>query len=67
MPQTLPLTALEQRDEFASRHMSLSADDVGAMLLAIGAPSLDALIEQTVPAAIVFSAASASVWPLVLV
>jgi glycine dehydrogenase len=52
MPQTLPLSALEQRDEFISRHIGPSADDMSAMLEAIGAPSLDVLIDQTLPAAI---------------
>ncbi len=52
MPQTLPLSALEQRDEFITRHIGPSADDLPAMLAAIGAPSVDALIGETVPAAI---------------
>ena len=52
MPQTLPLTALEQRDEFIARHIGLSAEDMSAMLAAINAPNLDTLINQTVPAAI---------------
>lgn len=52
MPQTLPLSALEQRDEFIGRHIGPSLNDIPAMLEAIGAPTLDALIDQTVPAAI---------------
>ena len=52
MPQTQPLSALEQRDEFINRHLGPSPADIGAMLTAVGAISLDALIEQTVPAAI---------------
>ena len=52
MPQTLPLRALEQRDEFVHRHIGSNPTDIDAMLATIGAPSLDALIEQTVPAAI---------------
>ena len=52
MPQTLSLTTLEQRNEFIARHIGPSADDIPAMLDAIGAPTLDALIEQTVPPAI---------------
>ncbi|MFA5371557.1 MAG: aminomethyl-transferring glycine dehydrogenase [Sideroxydans sp.] len=39
-------------DHFVFRHNGPSAQDVQAMLKAIDAPSLDALIEQTVPAAI---------------
>ena len=49
---TQPLSALEQRDEFIHRHIGPNADETAAMLAALGAPSLDALIEQTVPAAI---------------
>ncbi len=52
LPQTLPLSALEQRDEFIGRHIGPSRNDIPAMLEAIGAPTLDALIGQTVPAAI---------------
>jgi glycine dehydrogenase len=39
-------------DHFVSRHNGSSAQDVQAMLNKIDAPSLDALIAQTVPAAI---------------
>jgi glycine dehydrogenase len=52
MPQTLPLSILEQRDEFISRHIGPSAEDLATMLAAVGASSLDELIAQTVPAAI---------------
>ncbi len=52
MPQTLSLSALEQRDEFINRHIGSDAADIDAMLSVVGAPSVDALIEQTVPAAI---------------
>ena len=52
MPQTLPLNALEQRDEFITRHIGLSTEDMDAMLATINAANLDALIDQTVPAAI---------------
>jgi len=38
--------------DFASRHIGPSSADVDAMLAAVNAPSLDALIEQTVPASI---------------
>ncbi|MDR1934570.1 MAG: aminomethyl-transferring glycine dehydrogenase [Candidatus Accumulibacter sp.] len=47
-----PLSILENREEFLCRHVGPSSDDIPAMLSAIGAPSLDALIEETVPAAI---------------
>ena len=39
-------------DQFVNRHNGPSATDVQAMLNKIAAPSLDALIDQTVPAAI---------------
>ena len=52
MPQNSPLNALENREEFIARHLGPSSDDLPAMLAAIGAPSMEALIAQTVPAAI---------------
>jgi glycine dehydrogenase len=52
MPPTLPLNALEQRDEFINRHLGSAPADIDAMLSAIDATSLEALIAQTVPAAI---------------
>ena len=52
MPLTQPLAALEQHDEFIGRHIGPSAAEMTEMLAAIGAASLDALIDQTVPAAI---------------
>ena len=48
----LPLSALEQRDEFIARHIGPDAAETAAMLAAVGAASLDELIGQTVPAAI---------------
>ena len=52
MPKNPPLSILERRDEFVARHIGPSADDIAAMLAEIGAPSLAALIDETVPAAI---------------
>ncbi|MCP5269002.1 MAG: aminomethyl-transferring glycine dehydrogenase [Zoogloeaceae bacterium] len=52
MTDKISLAALEQRDEFIHRHIGPAAEDMAAMLAAIDAPSLEALIEQTVPAAI---------------
>ena len=46
------LSELEYCDEFIGRHIGPDASSIAAMLATIGAPSLDALIEQTVPAAI---------------
>ena len=47
-----PLSRLEQRDAFIARHVGPNPAEVAKMLAAIGAPTLDALIDQTVPAAI---------------
>ena len=49
---TLPLSALEQHDEFIHRHIGPCAAEATAMLAAIGAESIEQLIAQTVPAAI---------------
>jgi glycine dehydrogenase len=46
------LAELEFRDEFIGRHIGPNEQSISAMLATIGAPSLDSLIEQTVPAAI---------------
>jgi glycine dehydrogenase len=43
---------LEPSDLFAPRHLGPSAADVAAMLATLGCDSLDALVEQTVPATI---------------
>ncbi|MDP3537371.1 MAG: aminomethyl-transferring glycine dehydrogenase [Azonexus sp.] len=52
MPLNQPLSALEQHDEFIGRHIGPCATEMAAMLAAIGAESLEQLIDQTVPAAI---------------
>jgi glycine dehydrogenase len=52
MPLNQPLSALEQHDEFIGRHIGPCATEIAAMLAAIGADSLEQLIDQTVPAAI---------------
>ncbi|MFY9723398.1 MAG: glycine dehydrogenase (aminomethyl-transferring), partial [Azonexus sp.] len=52
MPLNLPLSALEQHDEFIGRHIGPCASEMAAMLAAIGADSIEQLIDQTVPAAI---------------
>ena len=39
-------------DRFARRHIGPSPDERDAMLQAVGAPSLDALIDEAVPASI---------------
>ncbi|MCL2657733.1 MAG: aminomethyl-transferring glycine dehydrogenase [Betaproteobacteria bacterium] len=50
--QSLPLSALEQRDDFIGRHIGPDATETAAMCADIGVASLAALIEETVPAAI---------------
>ncbi|MBI4990411.1 MAG: aminomethyl-transferring glycine dehydrogenase [Rhodocyclales bacterium] len=52
MTSPLPLSALEQRDEFIARHIGPDDAETAAMLATVGAASLDELIGQTVPAAI---------------
>ncbi|MDD5177006.1 MAG: aminomethyl-transferring glycine dehydrogenase [Sterolibacterium sp.] len=52
MTTALPLSALEQHDEFIARHIGHGEADLSAMLATINATSLDQLIDQTVPAAI---------------
>ena len=52
MPLNQPLSALEQRDEFIGRHIGPCATEIADMLAAIGAASLEQLIDQTVPAVI---------------
>ena len=52
MPNTEALSALERRDEFVARHIGPCPEEIAAMLSTLGVSSLDALIEQTVPAAI---------------
>jgi glycine dehydrogenase len=46
------LAALEQRDDFISRHIGPSASDIAAMLASIGASSMEQFVEQTIPATI---------------
>ncbi len=52
MTETRPLDALEMRDDFASRHIGPTRQDVDAMLEVIGVPTLDDLLDRTVPASI---------------
>lgn len=49
---TAPLARLEQRNAFQERHIGPNPAEIAAMLAALGLPSLEALIDQTVPAAI---------------
>jgi glycine dehydrogenase len=52
MLQDLPLAALEDHDAFARRHIGPDAGEQAAMLEALGLTSLDALVEETIPASI---------------
>ena len=52
MTETRPLDALEMREDFASRHIGPTRQDVDAMLEVIGAPTLEDLLDRTVPASI---------------
>ena len=48
---------LESKDRFAARHVGPDDADVAEMLAALGLPSLDALVGETVPADIRLGAA----------
>ena len=52
MTETRPLDAIEMRDDFASRHIGPTPRDIEAMLEVIGVPTLDELLDRTVPASI---------------
>ncbi|MBK5914756.1 aminomethyl-transferring glycine dehydrogenase [Rhodocyclus purpureus] len=52
MTASVSLAALAPNDEFVTRHIAPDAGETAAMLAAVGAESLDALIAETVPAAI---------------
>ena len=52
MTETRPLDAIEMRDDFASRHIGPTPRDIEAMLEVIGVPTLDDLLERTVPVSI---------------
>ena len=54
MTETRPLDVLEMRDDFASRHIGPTRQDVDAMLEAIGVPTLEDLLDRTIPASIRF-------------
>ncbi len=47
-----PLARLEQRDAFVHRHLGPNAGEIASMCASIGVVDVDALIDQTVPAAI---------------
>ena len=50
MPDPTPLASLDPAVEFPSRHIgTLAADERAALLAAVGAPTLDALMDAVVP------------------
>ena len=49
------LYELEQHDDFVARHIGPSAADTAAMLDVVGADSLGALMQSTVPASILLT------------
>ena len=53
------LAALERPDSFVARHIGPDEAQIGAMLKAVGAPSLEGLIAQTIPESIRTNAALA--------
>ena len=52
LPGGAPLSALEQADAFAARHVGTTADDQAAMLATLRYPSRAALMDAIVPATI---------------
>ena len=52
MTETRPLDALEMRDDFASRHIGPTPQDIAAMLEVVGVPTLEDLLGRTVPVSI---------------
>ena len=52
MTTTRPLDAIEMRDDFATRHIGPTPQDVDAMLEVVGVPTLDDLFDRTIPASI---------------
>ena len=52
MTETRSLDALEMRDDFASRHIGPTPQDIAAMLEVVGVPTLEDLLGRTVPVSI---------------
>ncbi len=52
MTTTRPLDVLEMRDDFASRHIGPTPRDIEAMLEVVGVPTLEDLLDRTIPASI---------------
>ena len=52
MTETRSLDSIEMRDDFATRHIGPTLRDIGAMLEVIGVPTIEDLLDRTVPASI---------------
>ena len=52
MTERRPLAELEMRDDFATRHVGPSSEDIAAMLEVVGVSSIDDLLAKTVPVSI---------------
>ena len=52
MTETRSLDSIEMRHDFATRHIGPTSQDIGAMLEVIGVPTLEELLDRTVPASI---------------
>ena len=52
MTETRSLDSIEMRDDFATRHIGPTQRDIGAMLEVIGVPTIEDLLDRTVPVSI---------------
>ena len=52
MTETRSLDSIEMRDDFATRHIGPTLQDIGAMLEVIGVPTIEDLLDRTVPVSI---------------
>ena len=52
MTETRSLDSIEMRDDFAARHIGPTQRDIGAMLEVIGVPTIEDLLDRTVPVSI---------------
>ena len=52
MTETRSLDSIEMRDDFATRHIGPTLRDIGAMLEVIGVPTIEDLLDRTVPVSI---------------
>ena len=52
MTEIRSLDSIEMRDDFATRHIGPGSQDIGAMLEVVGVPTIEDLLDRTVPASI---------------